>query len=331
MALHDTHYKHWEGRHLGIWSRRAVIAGQGLKSCLQVRWMRYIVTLCWASALLQVFLLFFLGQLLVADSIVVKWLSNLNPRLQAVGAALTGWLEQHPEISVRTSFNLLFYYFTSNLLTLTMIAIAISIPHLITRDLSSNAIIVYSSKAIGRFDYLLGKFATVVGLMVLTWLGPACAAWFTGNLLSPNWHFFWHSRLALGHTLLYLGSSMAILGILALGVSAISSRAKATTSLWVAMWLVGNALIPIAHETKPWLKHLSFSYNLEQLGLAVFQIQNDFRAAEQNIPFFGDMIRTIREQSRSTFDAPNLNGALLGLGAMMIISIVIIVRKVKPE
>ena len=63
---------------------------------------------------------------------------------------------------------------------------------LITRDLASNAIIIYASKAVSRGDYLLGKFATAFGLLVLTWLGPVCAAWFVGNLLAPDWRFFWH-------------------------------------------------------------------------------------------------------------------------------------------
>ena len=61
MTLHDTHYKHWEGVHLGIWRRRAVIAANGLRSCLQVKFTRYLVTVCWVASLVQITLLFFLG------------------------------------------------------------------------------------------------------------------------------------------------------------------------------------------------------------------------------------------------------------------------------
>ena len=64
-----------------------------------------------------------------------------------------------------------------------------AIPLLITRDLACNAIVIYSSKAVTRGDYLLGKFATAFGLLALTWLGPVCAAWFVGNLLAPDWTF----------------------------------------------------------------------------------------------------------------------------------------------
>jgi ABC-2 type transport system permease protein len=328
---HDSSYKHWEGKHLGIWSRRAVIAANGLKSCLEVKWMRRVITLSWAAAMLQVALLFFLGQLLIADSVVVQWLGNLNPQLQSIGRALVGWLEQHPEVSVRTTYNLLFYYFSSNLLTLTLIAIALAMPHLITRDLSSNAIIVYSSKAVGRFDYLFGKFATLFCLMTLTWLGPVCVAWFLGNLLSTNWHFFWHSRAALSHVLSYVLCSMLVLGVLALGVSAISSRAKATVSLWIALWLLGAAFIPIGFMTKPWLKFFSLTFNLEQISLAVFKLKDDFQLASDNIPLFGNMLRGMRRQTYSVLQNPETTGAICGLGIMLALAVVVIVRKVKPE
>jgi len=328
---HDTSYQHWEGAHLGIWRRRAVIAANGLRSCLQVKWMRYLITLCWAGCLVQVTLLFCLGQLLIADSVVVQWLGNLNPQLQAIARALVGWLEQHPEISVRTTYNLLFYFFSANLLTFTLIAIALAMPHLITRDLSSNAIIVYSSKAIGRFDYLLGKVMTLYGLMTLTWLGPVCVAWFLGNLLSTNWHFFWHSRVALGHALVYALCSMTILSVLALGISAISVRAKATVSIWIAFWVLGNALVPIGLHTKPWLKFFSFSFDLEQISLAIFRLKNDFDLATTNIPFFGDMLRGLRRQANSVLQTPEPGAAIWGLAVMLALAALIVWRKVKPE
>jgi ABC-2 type transport system permease protein len=331
MTLHDTQYKHWDGTHLGIWSRRAVIAGNGLKSCLQTKVMRYLVGVCWMASLVQITLLFFVGQLLVADSDVVRWIGHLDSRLQAVGRGLMGWLEQHPEISVRATYDLLFFFFSAYISTFSFVAIALAIPHLITRDLSSNAILVYSSKAVGRFDYLLGKFATVFGLMTLTWLGPVCLAWFFGNLLSTNWHFFWHSRAALGHALVYILSNMAIVSVVALGISAISTKAKVTVSLWVALWVLGNALVPIARQTKPWLKYFSIRFNLDQILLGVFQLQNDLKLAQDNIPFFGDMLRPLRRQNAWALQAPEWGGAIFGLTVLVGLSILVIAKKVKPE
>lgn len=324
-------YQHWEGVRHGIWYRRGVIAGNGLRGCLQVKWMRYLVTLCWASALVQVLILFFLGQLLVTDSAIVRWLRNLNPQLEAIGRSLIMWLEQRPDVSVRATYDILFYYFTSNLLVLTLVAIAMAIPHLITRDLSSNAILVYSSKALNRFDYLIGKFGTLLGLMLLTWLGPVIAAWFFGNLLSPNWHFFWHSRVAIGHAATVVALSMIILGVLGLGVSAVSGQTKATVSTWMFLWLVGEALVPIASQTKPWLKFLSFKFNLDQLALSVFQLRQDFSLVQEKIPLFGEIIANMRRRSSLALENPELGGAACGLAVMLVIAVIIVLKKARPE
>jgi len=167
MPLHDISYQHWKGLHVGLWGRRWVIASNGLISCLQNRWMRHLIVFCWITALVMAAMLFLVGQLLVADSIVVQWVANFNPALQAFARMLTTWLELHPEISVRTTQNVLFYYFGISLMRISIFALGLAMPLLITRDLASNAIVVYASKAVSRGDYLLGKFATAFGLIAL--------------------------------------------------------------------------------------------------------------------------------------------------------------------
>ncbi len=330
MPLHDANYKHWDGSHLGIWRRRAVIAQAGLKGCLQSRWMRHIVTVCWSASLAQVAALFLIGQLLVSDSLVLRWVGHVGGEVQSLARGLIAWLEQHPEISVRTTQDLLFYLFSTNLLTLSLVAIAMAIPHLITRDISSKAIIIYSSKAVSRFDYLLGKFATIMGLLTVTWLGPICAAWLVGNLLAPNWGFFWHSRMALFHILLYVGSSMVILSLLALGISAMSAKEKATVSFWIGLWLLGNSLVAMSQSSKPWLKFFSFSFNLDQLALAVFQLGHQLKVAQDNVPF-GSMFRGVTQETFDRWNNPAIGGAIIALAIMLALSLAIISRRVKPE
>jgi ABC-2 type transport system permease protein len=331
MPIHDTGYQHWDGAHLGVWSRRLVIAQNGVMRCLQVRGMRHVVSITWMSALAMSAILFFVGQLLVPDGIIVRWLENLNPQLQMFARLLTGWLEQNPDTSVRVTQNVLFYYFCTLLMPVNIFALGMIMPLLITRDLASNAIIVYSSKAVSRTDYFLGKFATAFGLMTLTWLGPVLAAWFLGNLLAPDWWFFWHSRAVLGHALSYVVASMVILSLLALGVSGVSSKEKSTPALWFMWWIVGGVVRPIARQTEPWLQHVSFSFNLKQLATASFRIGDDIRAAQENIPVLGDMLRGIRSRTLAELNSPYLFQALVGLGLMVLVAIVILNRRVKPE
>jgi len=331
MPVHDISYKHWDGAHLGLWSRRLVIARNGVTACLRNKWMRHLVVLCWVAALGMTVMLFCVGQLLVADSIIVQWVGTFNPGLQSFAHLLTSWLEQHPEISVRTTQNVMFHYFGTYLMRGSIFALGMAIPLLITRDLASNAIIIYSSKAVSRGDYLLGKFSTAFGLMALTWLGPVCAAWFLGNLLAPDWRFFWHSRAALFNVLIYGLSSMTILSLLAMGVSAISPKEKSTAALWYIWWIIGGVIAPIAAHTQPWLRHLSFNYNLDQIALAVFRLGDDLNTVQDNIPIFGDMLRNSRPATLAALNAPAIHGAVLASALMLGLAALIIRKRVKPE
>jgi ABC-2 type transport system permease protein len=331
MPLHDVQYQHWTGTHTGIWARRWVIAKNGLASCLNNKAIRNLVVMCWIVSLAMAALLFMVGQLLVADSIVVTWVGQLNPQLQAFAQMLTQWLQDHPEISVATTQNVLFYFFCAYLMPVGIFVLGIAMPSLITRDLASNAILIYSSKAVTRGDYLLGKFCTAFGLLAMTWLGPACSAWFLGNLLGPDWRFFWHARAALAHILIFVLTGMVILSALALVISAVSNREKATTAVWFMWWILGGVIQPIALRTKPWLRHLSFSYDLKQIGLTTFRLGNDLKTAQDNVPIFGQMLGGIRAETRDALNNPTWGGALVALTLMLVAGVFIIRKRVTPE
>ena len=95
----------------------------------------------------------------------------------------------------------------------------------------------------------------------------------------------------LGHALLYGLTSLGMLSLLALGVSAISRKEKSTPAFWFMWWIVGGVVAPIARQTQPWLQHVSFSFNLDQIARASFRIGDDIKTAQDNIPVLGDMLR----------------------------------------
>jgi len=331
MPLHDVHYQHWKEAHTGIWARRWVIARNGLVAALRNKLIQKLAVLCWTMTLAMSALLFLAGQLLVPDSIISQWVEKLNPTLQTFAKMLTQWLLDHPEISVATTQNVLFYFFSTYLMAIGIFALGVAIPSLITRDLASNAILIYSSKAVTRGDYLLGKFCTAFGLLTVTWLGPAFAAWFLGNLLAPDWRFFWHAKAALWHAMLFAIGSAAVLSALALGISASSNREKATPGIWFMWWILGGVLQPIALHTKPWLRHLSFSYDLRQIGLSTFRLGDDLKTAQENVPIFGQMLGGISSETRDALNHPTVVGALAAVALMLAAAAYIIRTRVKPE
>ncbi len=331
MPLHDAHYQHWEGVHTGIWDRRRVIAQNGLTACLRGKLLRYVIVVSWGGGLVLAAFLFFLGQLLVPDSILVRFANQISPGFRSFITMMTSWLQDHPEVSIGTTQNVLFYYYGVYAINVSIVALGMVLPNLITRDLASNAIVIYSSKAMTRGDYLLGKFSTAFGVIALTWLLPVCGAWFIGNLLAPDWSFFWHSRMALIHMLIFGLVSMSVLSFLALGVSAVSSREKSTPALWFSWWVLGKAIEPIADHTMHWLRHVSFFYDLKQIGLAVFHLGRELQTAEDSIPVFGSMLRNVSPETHAALNHPTLGGSFLALALMLLAAGLIIRKRVVPE
>jgi hypothetical protein len=167
--------------------------------------------------------------------------------------------------------------------------------------------------------------------MTLTWLGPVCAAWLLGNLLAPDWRFFWHSRAALSHVLIFGVTSMCLLSVLALGVSAISIKEKSTAAFWFTWWIVGGVVVPIATHTKPWLRHVSFNFNLDQIALAVFHLGDDLKTVQENVPIFQMMLSNVRAETMTALNSPPIWGAVAGLLLMAGLAATLVVKRVKPE
>jgi hypothetical protein len=108
-------------------------------------------------------------------------------------------------------------------------------------------------------------------------------------------------------------------------------KEKSTAAFWFMWWIVGGVVAPIAMHTKPWLRHVSFNFNLDQIALAVFRLGDDLKIAQDNVPIFGEMLRNIRPDTMAALNNPALGGAVVGLLAMSILAATVVGKRVKPE
>lgn len=286
----------------------------------------------WLVGLIQASILFGIGQLLVQDSAISNLIDNASPGVQTSATMLTGWLEDHPEISVHTTYNVLFYLFTSLNQMSTFFIIFMTLPHLISKDLSSQAILVYSSKALSRWDYILGKFGVMMGMLAIGWLGPNCMAWFLGNFLAPDWSFFWHSRMALVHTVTYIGCCMLALSVIALGISAMSSNEKSIGTVWALLWFVGGAFAPLAKNLdRPSLQYISLSLDMKQWCSWVFDLEKDLDLLKDNVQGFGEALYQAALRTNPNWLESDISGALAGACVFTAIAAYIVWARVKPE
>ena len=111
----------------------------------------------------------------------------------------------------------------------------------------------------------------------------------------------------------------------------LSAKEKATPAYWYLWWILGGAIGPIALHTRPWLQHLSFNYNLDQIALGVFRLGADLKTAQENVPVLGEMLRNIPPQTMNALNAPTLGGASVALFLMLGLAAGTIALRVKPE
>jgi len=277
MTQIEQQYRRWEGSHEGIWRRRWVIAGGMLQGCLKGKWLQRLVAGCWIAALGQIILLFFYSQLVDSTSAVADWLGADDEGFAMLVFSLEMLIKQNPELAVSVPWKIVFGFYSLMLFWPTMLVLTVAVPRIISADLSSNAIVLYASKAVSRWDYLFGKLGAVTGLIMLTWVGPVLFAWLGGNLLAPSWKFFWLTREALFSSLTFGLVGLGFLAVLTLGVSALSPNAKVVTSAWLALWLLGWGMeAPASASRTDWMLHLSFRYNLSQVHTRVFSPGDTF-------------------------------------------------------
>ena len=330
-SLLDVGYRHWNRTVRPVWARRATVAGHTLRSCLHGRFIRFLLGISWVLSLATVAAYFAIGQILVPDGLLQPLINLLPGRGRQVVDGVSAWLALYPDITVRAVADFLLLQLSGLLQTVSFLIITVTLPRLITRDLASNAIIVYSSRAISRFDYLFGKLLGLLGVLSLSWLGPVIAVWILGNVVAPDWAFFWHSRSGLGHALIAIIPAMGATALVVLAISALSSNGRVTVGAWLGLWLLTGALVPLARITRPWLAYLSFSHDIEQWSLAVFRPYRDFARARDSLPFFDNVFGGVNSSAIQSWGEVPMLGPGIGLLLAATLAVIILLRRIQTR
>jgi hypothetical protein len=256
--------------------------------------------------------------------------AEISPKLGALASALGALVLLYPDVCVGGLFTLMFWLQSTLALTLCMFGLTMIIPGLVTRDRSSNALTIYLSRPLTSVDYLIGKFGTILGVLLLLWTGPLLTGWGASMLLSPNREFFVHSAAPLGNALMFNGIALAVLAPVALGVSAVARSSRATVIIWLATWLVLGSLARAPHSPDA-LKHASLSYNLEQVQRQLFNPGEALRKAGRDLPLLNRDMASGLERMGSRIESQKTSGAYLGLALLGLLASAVFVRQLRPE
>jgi ABC-type transport system involved in multi-copper enzyme maturation permease subunit len=320
----------WREKPKGVGYRRRTIVLAGLKELYATRLFRLLLGVAWAAGALIAALGFLFSQSVADGGMLQSLAAHISPRAEAMVTALDAFVLLYPDIIIHTLFTAIFWAHSFLGLTLSLLALTVIVPRLITRDRASNALVVYLSRPLTSADYLLGRLGTIAGVLVLMWTGPLVAGWMLSMLLSPNGDFIVYSFLPLLNALLFNAISLVALASIALGVSALCRSSRTAIILWIGLWIIVGAVARTPHAPD-WIHRASFSHDLAEVRQSVFKLDDALTQAGNDLPLLDQRFAKSLTDAGTREEPVDFYGSLAGLGVLCVASSLVFFRKLRPE
>jgi ABC-2 type transport system permease protein len=259
MPIFDQGYQHWQGKlHAQAW-RWLPITLQGARTQLKNRWVRFGMLAALGPAVL-------LSAFLAVWSLFEKNSSLLTPFLfffqnlpDAIKAGPKGF---------RTAFwTLAFRQFFGIQLFFSMILVLLIGPDLISQDLRFNAIPLYLSRPVRRFEYFLGKLGVIAAYLSVVTIIPVLVAFLLGFGFGLDPSVFRDTARLLFASIAFGAIVVVSAGLLMLALSSLSRNSRYVGAMWLALWLVGDFASGILVRTvrADWCPLVSYTENLNRV------------------------------------------------------------------
>lgn len=233
MPIHDLGYRPWQGRLVPQIGRFWVIAQTGVRLAWRNLWLRRVLLLSWLPAVHVGALLFAYEQVLAHEQALVHG----RPE------TIVPWLQQIPISESRHQVwaCLLYYLFRFPQLFVMIFIVGQVAPALVAQDVRTKAFLLYFSRPLARFEYVLGKMAVVWFYLALISVAPGLLLYVLGVLLSPELSIVlvtWDLPLRV------LAASAVLMvptAAVALALSSLTPETRHATFGWFALWALGWA------------------------------------------------------------------------------------------
>ncbi|MEM7200517.1 MAG: hypothetical protein AAF628_09650 [Planctomycetota bacterium] len=243
MPIAELGYRPWEGTRIPWWRRWLAITRTEIGIASRgSRLLRRFLIIAWTPLLYFAPLFFAVGY--VADPQNALDQGGLLSEIaeEALPGPLLDALRADPELLLPACWSVAFYlFFAYTQSFLAMLVIAIVVPPLISRDVRTKAFLLYLSKPISSWGYLLGKLCAALFFVFAMTLFPALVLFAISVALSPNFE----TVLAVAPILLRIVVAAIAIGVplslVALLLSSLTKDHRIAAFGWVAIWIVGEA------------------------------------------------------------------------------------------
>jgi len=256
MPIHDQSYRHWEGKLKSHSFRWWTVAFEGLKVVLR---RKLFVILILIPAIIQFFV--FGGLIYGVNTYGVFANFNLI----------------NPEFFFRFCFQQTFF--------ILMICVFAG-SGLIANDLKSNALQLYLSKPLTRFDYIAGKSATILIMLECITFIPGILLFLEHSVLSQELTFIREQYWLLGSIFLFSLILNVPITFLTLALSSITKNNRYSAIVLMAI-IIGTPILGTLLKVvfrADWANYIQYWYNINALGKNIFGLQSDSTAWHWSAP-----------------------------------------------
>ncbi len=237
MPIFDQGYQHWKGALSSHAWRWLAITRQGLRVQLRgtISIIRILLLLAWMPALVLVVVLALWGMFEQGSQTVISLLQPILPP----GIASDPHAYRHAvwTIAYSTFFKVEIFYI--------MLLVVISGPNLISRDLRFNALPLYFSRPLTRWDYFLGKLGVIAAIVAAVAIVPAAAAYVLGVCFSLDLSVIRDTWRLLPGCILYGLVIVVSAGTIMLALSSLSRRSLYVGIAWFGLWVISSAVAAV--------------------------------------------------------------------------------------
>jgi ABC-2 type transport system permease protein len=282
MPIFDQGYQHWQGKLSGQAGRWLPITRHGAQVQLKNWWIRWLLMGACLPALVLTGLLAIWGLFEQQSRFLTPFLFLFQNLPDAVKAGPKGFRTELWTLAFRQFFDIQ--------LTVSMILVLLVGPDLISQDLRFNAIPLYLSRPLRRFEYFLGKLGVIAVFLSAVTILPTLLAFLLGYGFSLD-------PTVIRDTARLLLASMAFgiivvvsAGLMMLALSSLSRNSRYVGAMWLGLWIVSNMTAGVLEATvrADWCPLVSYTNNLRRVRDALFdaetswdKVTNVFQAGRQ--------------------------------------------------
>lgn len=259
MPIFDQGYQHWDGRLSSQRFRWLPITRHGVAVGLRNRWIRFGMLGAAGPPLLLVSFLIVWGLFEQKSSFLTPFLTFYRN--------LPEDLREGPKGYRATIWALAFRQFFDIQLFFPMVLVLLVGPDLISQDLRFNAMPLYLSRPVRRFEYFLGKLGVIGTYLAAVTALPVVVAFALGIAFSLDLAVFRDTTRVLVGSLAYSAIVIVSAGLLMLAFSSLSKNSRYVGALWLGFWSIGSMSSAVLQNTvgADWCPLVSYTANLNRM------------------------------------------------------------------